>query len=212
MNKYFKVTSHAWNEGISKIDILLNFEREIDRWKDIIGYSKEIASEMKLDIHDMINNGEINESTPANKEFVEKLYNKYKTSNIKNLTNDQLYNEYQQAKFNFRNAPEGSKEELEADIIFNELSKEVESREDFNWLEYKTAELEKQKELLQDLINQIEGLEDGGIINLVSLIEDEGMNINNILLMYLYNNIKHLNITTHEIINNIPLSIKVFTR
>jgi hypothetical protein len=133
-------------------------------------------------------------------------------SNYSNLTNQQLYNEYQQAKFNFRNAPEGTQEEIEADRVFNELSKEVESREDFNWLEYKTAELEKQKDLLQGLINQIEVLQDGGIINLVSLIEDEGMSSNNILLVYLYNNVKHLNIKPQTTINNIPQSIKVFAR
>jgi hypothetical protein len=132
--------------------------------------------------------------------------------NYSELTNDQLYNEYQQAKFNFRNAHEGSKEEIEADIIFTELSKEMESRENFNWLEYKTAELEQQKELLQGLTNQIESLQDGGIINLVSLIEDEGIEPTDSLLIYLYNNTKHLNITTHETINNIPQSIKVFAR
>lgn len=132
--------------------------------------------------------------------------------NYSELTNDQLYIKYQETKTNFRNAPEGSKKEFEADIIFNELSNEMESREDFNWLEYKTVELEQQKELLQGLINQIEALEDGGIINLVSLIEDEGIEPTDSLLMYLYNNIKHLNITTHETINNIPQSIKVFAR
>jgi hypothetical protein len=133
-------------------------------------------------------------------------------TNYSDLSNQQLYNEYQQAKFNFRNALEGTQEEIEADRVFNELSKEVESREDFNWLEYKTAELEKQKELLQGLINQIEALEDGGIINLVSLIEDEGMNSNDILLMYLYNNTKHLNIKSQTTLNNVPQSIKVFAR
>jgi hypothetical protein len=62
------------------------------------------------------------------------------SSNIKNLSNDQLYKVYQEAKINFRNAPEGTQEEIEADRIFTEVSKEVESRKDFNWLEYKLAE------------------------------------------------------------------------
>lgn len=68
------------------------------------------------------------------------------------------------------------------------------------------------KELLQGLMNQIEALEDGGIINLVDLIEDEGVEPTSDLIMYLYNNTKHLNIRTHETVNNIPKSIKVFAR
>jgi len=145
INKYFKVKSYAWNEyPISKLDILLNFEREIDRWKNIMGYDDKKASEMKLDVHDMINNEEINENTPANKEFVENLLKKYNKSNeesIKTLSNEQLYIKYQEAKANFRNAIEGTQEEIEADRIFTELSQEVENREDFDWLSFKLEEL-----------------------------------------------------------------------
>jgi ATP-dependent RNA circularization protein (DNA/RNA ligase family) len=136
-------------------------------------------------------------------------------TNYSNLTNQQLYIKYQQAKTNFRNAEIGSPEELEADRIFTELSKEVANRDNFNWLEYKLAEQEQNiltKDLLQGLINYIEALEDGGVINLVNFIECDGIEVTDELLMYLYNNTKHLNITTKETINNIPQSIKVFAR
>ena len=66
------------------------------------------------------------------------------------------------------------------------------------------------KELLQGLTNQIESLQDGGIINLVSFIEDEGIEATEDILMYLYDNTKHLNIKVKESINNTPQSIKVF--
>jgi ATP-dependent RNA circularization protein (DNA/RNA ligase family) len=136
-------------------------------------------------------------------------------TNYSNLTNEQLYIKYQEAKANFRNAEIGSPEEIEADKIFTELSKEVSSRNNFDWLEYKLAEQEQNilnKDMLQGLINYIEALEDGGIINLVNFIEYEGIEVTDELLMYLYNNTKHLNITTKETINNIPQSIKVFAR
>lgn len=136
-------------------------------------------------------------------------------TNYSNLTNEQLYNAYQQAKTNFRNASEGSQQELEADKVFTELSKEVANRNDFNWLEYKLAEQEQNilnQDMLQGLINYIEALEDGGVINLESFIEDEGINPTDELLMYLYNGAKHLNITTKETINNVPHSIKVYER
>ena len=139
-------------------------------------------------------------------------------TNYSNLTNDQLYIQYQEAKVNFRNAIEGTQEEIEADRIFTELSKEIENREAFDWLSYKLAETENKKqtelnnELLQGLINQIESLEDGGIINLVDLIEDEGAETTSELLMYLYDSTKHLNIKAHETVNNIPKSIKVLSK
>jgi hypothetical protein len=65
--------------------------------------------------------------------------------NIKSLSNDQLYIAYQEAKANFRNAIEGSQEEIEADRIFTILSLEIENRKDFDWLEYKLAEQEQNK-------------------------------------------------------------------
>jgi len=49
-------------------------------------------------------------------------------TNYSNLTNEQLYITYQEAKTNFINAIEGTQEEIEADRIFTELSKEVENR------------------------------------------------------------------------------------
>jgi hypothetical protein len=70
---------------------------------------------------------------------------KHEWENIKSLSNDQLYIAYQEAKVNFRNAIEGSQEEIEADKIFTALSLEVESREDFDWLEYKLEEQEQNK-------------------------------------------------------------------
>jgi ATP-dependent RNA circularization protein (DNA/RNA ligase family) len=136
-------------------------------------------------------------------------------TNYSNLTNQELYIKYQEAKANFRNAPEGSQEELEADKVFTELSREVANREDFDWSSYKLAEQEQnilKQNILQGLINYIEALEDGGTINLVNFIEYEGIEPTAELLMYLYNNTKHLNITTKETINNIPQSIKVFAR
>jgi len=49
-------------------------------------------------------------------------------TNYSNLSNKELYIKYQEAKANFRNSIEGSQEEKEADRIFTELSKEVETR------------------------------------------------------------------------------------
>jgi hypothetical protein len=63
------------------------------------------------------------------------------TNNYSNLSNKELYIKYQEAKANFRNAIEGSQEEIEADRIFTELSQEVESRNDFDWLSFKNEEL-----------------------------------------------------------------------
>jgi ATP-dependent RNA circularization protein (DNA/RNA ligase family) len=135
--------------------------------------------------------------------------------NYSNLTNQELYIKYQEAKANFRNVEIGTQEEIEADRVFTELSKEVANRDNFNWLEYKLAEQEQNKlneDMLQGLTNYIEALEDGGVINLVNFIEYEGIAPTDELLMYLYNGTKHLNITTKETINNIPQSIKVFAR
>lgn len=134
--------------------------------------------------------------------------------NYSNLSNKELYNKYQEAKANFRNAIEGSKEEIEADRIFTELSNEVESREDFNWLSFKNEELKdnQNKELIQGLKNCIEGLQDGGIINLISFIENEGIKASDELLIGLYDNIKNLNVKINKSINNIPISIKVFCK
>ena len=75
---------------------------------------------------------------------------------------------------------------------------------------YFSKQTELNTEVLQGLINQIEALEDGGIINLVSFVEDEGMEATGDLLMYLYDNTKHLNIKAHEMVNSICTSIKVF--
>jgi len=62
-------------------------------------------------------------------------------TNINTLSNEQLYIKYQEAKANFRNAIEGTQEEIKADRIFTELSMEIENREDFDWLSYKLEEL-----------------------------------------------------------------------
>lgn len=67
-----------------------------------------------------------------------------------------------------------------------------------------------EKSLVEGLRNQIESLEDGGVINLVSFIENEGLEVNDIALMELYNGIKDMNIRTGKTINNIPQSIIVF--
>lgn len=61
-------------------------------------------------------------------------------TNYSKLSNKELYIQYQQAKTNFRNAIEGTTEEIESDRIFTELSNEVENRQDFDWLTYKLEE------------------------------------------------------------------------
>jgi RNase adaptor protein for sRNA GlmZ degradation len=67
-------------------------------------------------------------------------------------------------------------------------------------------------ELIQGLRNQIEGLQDGGIISLVDVIEDEGMEVTDNLLIELYNGVKDMNIKRAESINNIALSILVYAK
>jgi hypothetical protein len=69
------------------------------------------------------------------------------------------------------------------------------------------------KELLQGLKNIIEHFEqqEGGTINLIRLIEDEGEEVTDELILYLWNNVKDSkNIKVNSLINNIPLSIKVY--
>jgi hypothetical protein len=69
------------------------------------------------------------------------------------------------------------------------------------------------KELLNQLNNQIEALhnEEGGIIDLINLIEDEGLEVTDNLVTYLWNNIKdNSNIKAKSSINNIPTSIIVY--
>jgi hypothetical protein len=48
--------------------------------------------------------------------------------NIKDLSNSELVAEYQQAKKNFREAIEGTKEEIEADRLYTKLFKELNDR------------------------------------------------------------------------------------
>jgi hypothetical protein len=67
--------------------------------------------------------------------------------------------------------------------------------------------------LLNQLNNQIETLhnEEGGIINLITLIEDEGIEVTDNLVNHLWNNIKdNSNIKAKRTINNIPTSIIVY--
>jgi hypothetical protein len=94
--------------------------------------------------------------------------------NIKSLSNDQLYIAYQEAKVNFRNAIEGSQEEIEADRIFTALSLEVESREDFDWLEYKLAENEQNKDIsnsnMKGCNNIVKSLLVGCVITVACLV------------------------------------------
>jgi Leucine-rich repeat (LRR) protein len=69
------------------------------------------------------------------------------------------------------------------------------------------------QELLNQLNNQIESLHfsEGGIINLINLIEDEGLEVTDNLIIYLWNNIKDNNhIKAKRTINNIPTSIIVY--
>jgi hypothetical protein len=77
-------------------------------------------------------------------------------TNYSNLTNKELYNKYQEAKKNFREAIEGTPEEIDADRIFTELSKEVENREDFDWLSFKNEELKNSDNTNKTITNIIE--------------------------------------------------------
>ncbi|MDV3426644.1 MAG: hypothetical protein LIR50_05575 [Bacillota bacterium] len=67
-------------------------------------------------------------------------------------------------------------------------------------------------ELIQGLRSQIEALEDGGLINLVETIENEGMEATNELLSELYEGIKNKKIRISETVNDIPVSILVFAK
>lgn len=63
-------------------------------------------------------------------------------NNIKNLTNDQLYKEYQTARQNLLNAVEGTKEEQEADRLYTEIALEIGERN----MDLKYYKLAEQKE------------------------------------------------------------------
>ena len=58
---------------MDKLNILILFEREIERYE----IKKEISDNMKLDVSQMIKEGTITENTCANKEFVDNLKSKY---------------------------------------------------------------------------------------------------------------------------------------
>lgn len=67
-------------------------------------------------------------------------------------------------------------------------------------------------ELIQGLRNQIEELQDGGIISLIDIIENEGLEATDSLLVQLFESVKDMNIKRKESINNIVLSIKIYAR
>jgi hypothetical protein len=68
------------------------------------------------------------------------------------------------------------------------------------------------EELLQGLKNQIEELQEGGVINLVDLIEDEGEEATKNLLIYLWNGVKNLNIRSAKVVNDIAITIVVYAK
>lgn len=68
-------------------------------------------------------------------------------------------------------------------------------------------------ELLNGLKNMIEDFEqnEGGSINLITLIEDEGQDVTDELLIYLWDSVKNRkNVKRKQSINDIPLSIEVY--
>jgi RNase adaptor protein for sRNA GlmZ degradation len=67
-------------------------------------------------------------------------------------------------------------------------------------------------ELLQGLKNYIESLQDGGKINLIDFIEDEGFDVTDNLLAELYQGVRDMNIRSSKVINSVVVSILVYAR
>lgn len=70
--------------------------------------------------------------------------------NIKTLSNDQLFNEYQTVRTQLLNAEIGSPEEIELDILFTQLSNEIELRN----IDLKSYKLQSQAQPKQNIVNQ----------------------------------------------------------
>lgn len=82
--------------------------------------------------------------------------------NIKSLSNQELFNEYQATRTQLLNAEIGSSKEMELDVLFNQLSKEVEERN----IDLKSYKLEKQ----QNKLDNKEGIDMKSIKNTIKTI------------------------------------------
>jgi hypothetical protein len=73
----------------------------------------------------------------------------FKMKNIKNLSDDQLFIQYQEARKNLLAAEVGSQEEMDLDELFSELSKEVDNR-NIDLKAYKLEDKEQYQQIKQN--------------------------------------------------------------